>query len=319
MKVLVTDWDLGNEEPVRRILEPAGLAVEFAACRTGDEVAAAAQGAVALMVRNAPVDAAVMDGIDGLRLITRLGIGEWKVSLDAALERQIAVADCARFCIDECVAHTLALILALNRRLDAARRAAREGYWTTYGDGLPVIATSELTVGIVGLGRVGRRLAAALQAIGVEVVGCDPFVLNAPEAVELVSLATLLEESDVVVLACPVTSQTRNLIDATALQQMKPTAFVVNTARGALVDETALLAALDTGGIAGAALDVLADEPPGPDHPLLHHEAVIVTPHVSYYSEQAHHELKIYAAKSVVHYFTGERVASLLTPDFRRV
>lgn len=320
MKVVVTDWELGSEEPVRRILEPAGLELEFAACRTAGEVAAAGAGAVALMVREAPVDAAAMDRLDGLRLISRLGIGEQRVDLHAALERKIAVADCARFCTDEAVAHSLALVLALNRQLLGARAAAREGLWGLYPPGVgPVLATSVVTLGIVGMGRVGRRLAGAALALGMDVVACDPYVLNAPEEVEIVSLPALLEESDIVVLACPLTAETRHLINAETLARMKPKAYLVNTARGGLVDSEALLAALEAGHLAGAALDTLADEPPPADHPLLARDDVIVTPHVAYYSEQVYHELKVYAAKTVVHYLTGERVTSLLTPDFRRV
>lgn len=320
MKVVVTDWELGSEEPVRRILEPAGLSLEFAACRSADEVARAGAGAVALMVREAPVDAATMDALDGLRLIARLGIGEQRVDLQAALERKIAVADCARFCTDEAVAHTMALVLALNRQLSAARGAARQGLWGVYpASSGPVLATSEVTLGILGMGRVGRRLAAAALALGMEVVGCDPFVLNAPEEVEMIAFEALLEDSDIVVLACPLTGATRRLIDAAALARMKTTAYLVNTARGGLVDSDALLAALEAGRLAGAALDTLDAEPPLTDHPLLLRDNVIVTPHVAYFSQQVFHELKVYSAKTVVHYFTGERVTSLLTPDFRRV
>lgn len=319
MKVVVTDWDMGDAEPALGILGPAGFTVEFADCTTAAEVIRAGQEAAALMVRAAPVPHAAIEALPDLRFISRMGIGPWEVDLEAAMEHRVAVAHCPRYCTDEAVAHTMALILALNRRLVAATTAARRGLWRTYGDAGPVFPTSELTLGLIGLGRMGQGVAQAAMALGMEVIGYDPKIPAPPHGVEMVDLDTLLAESDVVCLLCPATPETYHMIDATALAVMKPTAYLVNTARGALVDEAALLAALEHGRLAGAALDVFEHEPLSPDHPLLHRDDVIVTPHVGYYSESSQHELKIHASRNVVHYFTGERVSGLLTPDYRRV
>ncbi|MBI2299971.1 MAG: C-terminal binding protein [Armatimonadetes bacterium] len=320
MKLVITDWeDLGTAEPARKILEPAGFEVAFGECRSVADVIAAADGADALMVRAAPMPRAVFEALDGLRFVSRMGIGPWDVDLAAAVEHRVAVAHCPKYCTDEAVAHTLALVLALNRRLDEAREAARAGLWRTYGDVGPVFALSDLNLGLVGLGRMGERVAVAADALGFAVLGYDPHVRHAPEVVEMVSFEAVLAESDILCLLCPATPETHHLINAAALEQMKATAYLVNTARGALVDEAALLEALDSGRLAGAALDVLEHEPPATDHPLLHHPQVWVTPHVGYHSETSQHELKVHAARNVVHCFTGERVAGLLTPDFRRV
>ncbi len=319
MKLVVTDWDLGDPAPAMGILKPAGWDVQLADCRSTEEVIAAAAGADALMVRFAPVPREVLEACDSVRFVSRLGIGEWRVDLAAAGDLHVAVAHCPKYCTDEAVAHTMALVLALNRRLATAREAARAGQWATYGDGVRVLPTSSMTIGLIGLGRVGAGVAVAADALGMEVLGYDPKIPAAPENVELVDLPTLLADSDVVCLLCPATAETRHLINAETLAQMKPGAYLVNTARGALVDEAALLAALDAGHLAGAGLDVLAEEPPAPDHPLLTRPDVWVTPHVGHYSEESQHGLKVYAARNVVHYFTGERVAGLLTPDYRRV
>ncbi|MCC7494553.1 MAG: hypothetical protein IT204_19500 [Fimbriimonadaceae bacterium] len=319
MKLVVTDWDLGDMEPALGILRPAGFEVVFADCQEVGEVIAAAAGAEAVMARFAPVTRAVFEACDSLRLVARMGIGEWRVDLEAAEDHHVAVAHCPRYCTDEAVAHTMALVLALNRRLDVARKAARAGVWTNYGDRREVLPTSSLTIGLIGLGRMGSGVALTANALGMDVLGYDPYVSSPPENVELVSLATLLAESDLICLLCPATRETHHLINAATLAQVKPGTLLVNTARGRLIDEAALIAALDSGQIGAAALDVLEHEPPEPHHPLLNRPDVWVTPHVGYYSEESQHELKVYAARSVVHYFTGERVAGLLTPDFRRL
>lgn len=319
MKVVITDWELGSKAPARRLLERAGHEVVFSACTTAEEVLAAADGAEALVVRFAPVTREVFEQVPSLRFVSRLGIGAWGVDLEAASENHVAVAHCPEYCTDEAVAHTLALVLACNRRLPAAPAALVAGRWSTYGDGRPIAATSAMTIGLIGLGRLGQGLSQVCIALGMDVIGYDPYELGVPDGADAVDLETLLAESDIVCLACPETDETRGLINADTLALMKPTAYLVNTARGGLVDESALLAALDAGKLAGAALDVLVDEPPAPDNPLLGRDDVLVTPHVAYLSDQSQHELKVYAARNVVHYFTGEPVAGLLTPDFRRV
>jgi len=319
VKVVVTDWGLGPEEPARRILERAGMTMVRAHCRGLDDILTAARDAQALMVRRVPLPRAAIEALPELRFVSRLGIGPWEVDLRAAADAGVAVAHCPEYCTDEAVAHTMALVLALNRRLLRARPAIGENCWRALGDGVPLLATSDVTLGLIGLGRLGQGLAPVARALGMDVIGYDPYVLSVPEGVERVDLATLLTDSDMVCLACPHTPETAGIIDAAALAAMKSTAHLINTARGGLVDEQALLAALDNNQLAGAALDVLTDEPPRPDNPLLSHPKVLITPHVAYLSEQSQHELKVYSARNVVHYFTGEPVAGLLTPDFRRI
>lgn len=319
IRVVATDWDLGELEPAQRILKPAGFQLEVHHCATADEVTAVAQGADALLVRSAPVTREAFAALSSVRFICRLGIGPWLVDLDGANEAKIAVADCPKYCTDEAVEHTLALILAANRHLLPAREAGRRGVWASYGDHAPVRPLASLTLGVVGLGRVGRRVAAVATTLGMDVIGHDPYTFGAPEGCELVDRETLLRESDIVCLLCPATDETHHFINPDSLALMREHSYVVNTGRGQLIDEGALLAALDAGHLAGAALDVLEQEPPPLDHPLLNRDDVLVTPHVGFISDESTHELKVHGARNVLHYFTGERVSSLLTPDFRRV
>ena len=319
MKVVATDWDLGTEGPARRVLERAGWELVTARCQTAEELVAAASDAQALLVRYASLPREVFGRLPELRFVSRLGIGPWEVDLTGAAEHQVAVADCPEYCTDESVSHTLALILALNRGLLDAPGAIASGTWGSYGTNQPLLSTADLVLGLVGLGRMGQGIAAVARALGMDVIGYDPFVLGVPEGVDQVDLATLLSDSDIVCLLCPATPGLEPLITAEALALMKPTAYLVNTARGSLVDEAALIEALDGGRLAGAALDVLAEEPPSPGNPLVGRSDVLITPHVAYLSDQSQHELKVYAARNVVHYFTGEPVGGLLTPDFRRV
>lgn len=319
VKVVVSDWDLGDRQPALGILEPAGLQVEFCACDTAEELAAAAAEADALINRFVPVTGAVFEKCEKLRIVSRMGIGEWKVDLTAAEDHHVAVAHCPKYCTDESIDHTIALMLAVVRRLDLARSGARQGTWNSYPNGLAIPPLSSMTLGIIGLGRVGSGVANVAKALGLEVIAHDPYVLGAPEDVELVDLATLFAESDIVCLLCPATEETHHVVDRDSLATMKDGSYLVNIARGQLVNEDALIEALDSGRLAGAALDVLEDEPPNSDHPLLNRADIWVTPHVGYYSEESQHELKIHAARNVVHYLTGERVSGLLTPDFRRV
>lgn len=319
VKCVITDWDLGDPEPAARILRGAGFTIEMAECAVAEDVAKACADAEAVLCRYAPLPREVFEACPALRVVSRMGIGEWKVDLDAATDHKVAVAHCPKYCTDEAVAHTMALVLALNRRLLTCRAAAREGVWSTYPDAVPVASTSALTLGVMGLGRMGSGVAHVANALGLEVIGYDPRLPAAPEKVEMVSLDTLFEDSDILVLACPVNRDTKYIVNADRLAMMKPGSYLVNTARGRLIDEAALVAALDSGHLAGAALDVLEQEPPAPNHPLLHREDVLVTPHVGYHSEESQYELKVYAARNITHYVIGERVSGLLTDDFRRV
>jgi len=229
VKCVITDWDLGDPDPAARILRSAGFTVEMAACGSGEEVAQACADADAVLCRYAPLPRLVFESCPNLRVVSRMGIGEWRVDLAAATDHKVAVAHCPKYCTDEAVAHTMALVLALNRRLLDCQGVARDGVWNRYPSDQPVLPTSALTLGLLGLGRMGAGVAHVANALGLEVIGYDPKLPAAPEKVEMVALDTLFEDSDNLVLACPVNAETKYIVNAERLALMKRGSYLVNT------------------------------------------------------------------------------------------
>ncbi|MCA1553844.1 MAG: C-terminal binding protein, partial [Chloroflexi bacterium] len=236
------------------------------------------------------------------------GTGLDAIDISAATKRDIWVAYVPDYSIDEVSTHALALLLAHARRLPRLIASTREGLWD-YQVVPPIERFNTQTAGVLGFGRIGRAFALKAKGVGLDVMAYDPYV--APEVIEAagvraVDLQTLLCTSDYISLHMPLLDSTRNLIDAHALALMKPTAFLINAARGGLIDESALLTAVRAGQIAGAALDVLVTEPPQADNELLHEERIWITPHVGWYSEAARRDVRIRAAEEVVRVWRGE-------------
>ncbi|HEY8477541.1 MAG TPA: C-terminal binding protein, partial [Chloroflexota bacterium] len=245
-------------------------------------------------------------------------IGVDNVDVGAATEHGIVVANVPGFCVEELADHAMALVLAFARQVVTYRDSTRGGAWDTFVTPRPLQRLAGQTLGLIGFGASARAVARRARAFGLRVLAYTPR-LTAERAgehqVEAVSLATLLRESDYVSIHCPLTSETRHLIGWSELQRMKPTAYLINTARGAIVDEEALVRALDEGVIAGAGLDVLVAEPPAPEHPLLHRDNVIVTPHAAFYSEQALLDLQARAARAVADVLDGRMPESIVNRE----
>ena len=298
MKVVITDCDHPDVAAEQRIFGRAGLEVELASCRTEGEVIAAGRDAVALLTQYAPVTADVLARLPECRAVGRYGTGVDNVDAVAARARGVALVSVPDYSLEEVANHTIALILTLVRgvvRLDASVHAGR---WDFRGAGHLRRASAQ-QLGVVGLGRIGDAVASRAQMLGFTVAGYDPV---APDAgrVSRLPFAELLATSDVVSLHVPLGETTRHLLDDAAFALMKPGAVLVNTARGGLVDADALVRALDSGRLAGAALDVLDPEPPASGNPLLRDERVIVTPHAAFYSEESLAELKRRVAEGLV-------------------
>ena len=250
----------------------------------------------------------VIEQLHRCRVIARYGIGVDNVDVQAASRRGIWVTNVPDYCIDEVATHTILLLLACHRKL----LQALQGPGRTWGIGhlKPIAGLQTQTLGIVGLGQIGQAVARRAMALGLRVLAYDPLV-PAERAeqvgVRLVGLEELLRQADYVSLHVPLTEGTRHLIDGRALALMKPGSYLINTARGGLVDEEALRAALDGGHLAGAALDVLEVEPPSQGHPLVGHPKVLLTPHVAWYSERSAREMRIRAAEEVRRVLEGGR------------
>lgn len=270
----------------------------------------AATEADALMVTTEEVRAGLIQRMRKCRIISRVGTGLDAIDVNAATERGIWVTFVPDYAVEEVSTHTIALLLAQARRLPQLFESVQLGSWDVKAIGASMQRLSKQTLGLVGFGRIGRAVAAKAQGLGLKVIAFDPYVSTSSvddAAVLFVDLKTLLRSSDFVSLHAPLTDTTRHIINAEAIAQMKPTAFLINTARGALIDETALLEAMRTGEIAGAALDVLADEPPPPHHPFRQEESIIVTPHAAWCSEEAFREVRARASQEVVRVLSGKR------------
>jgi D-3-phosphoglycerate dehydrogenase len=295
--VVITDCDHGNVDIEREVFHSAGLTTTVARCRTAADVVAAGRGALALVTQYAPVTRAVLDQLPTVRAVARYGTGVDTIDVAAAADRGVAVMSVPDYAVSEVSDQTIALIMALARGVVVADRAVRAGRWDL--DAVrQVRRTSTMRLGLVGVGRIGATVARKASALGFEVAAYDP--VGVPDGIEQVDFAGLLASSDVVSLHLPLTEQTHHLIGAAELDLMRPGAFLVNTARGAIVDEAALAAALRAGKLGGAGLDVVESEPLAADSPLRDCPNVVITPHVGFYSQQALHELKLRVATGVV-------------------
>ena len=280
------------------------------------EVAAACRDADALLVTYAKIGKVALAGMPKLKIVVRTGVGYDSLDVPAATERKVMVANVPDYCISDLAEHTMALLLTWWRRTAELDQQVRTEGW---GRPLkPVYRLEGKTLGILGMGRMGQAVAARARGFGLKLVGYDPYTPSAAFAavgVEPVSLESLLRTSDIVTIHALLSAETRGIICQKTLRQMKPTALIVNTARGGLIVTDDLVRALQEGWIAGAALDVTDPEPLPMGHPLRNLPRVLVTPHAAWYSEEAEPELRRRAARTIVEALRGERPASLLNPE----
>lgn len=309
--------------------ELAGLAsVECLLARRHQDLEGRIEDADALIVfHEISIPAGVIARLNRCRIIVRGGVGFDNVDLAAAGARGIPVCNVPDYGVDEVADHALALTLALNRGLARVERSLRHTLkpWDK-GAVEPVPRLAGQTFGIIGLGRIGAAAAMRAKAFRMRVIACDPWLrpgLEKSFGIQMVDLDTLLRESDVVSLHTPLTDETRNLINASTLARMKPTALLVNTARGAVVDVAALAHALQAGQIAGAGIDVLPSEPATTESPLIRLWQenrqpplnLIITPHTAYYSESGVEEIRVKSAQEVARALRGEPLRNLVNRE----
>jgi D-3-phosphoglycerate dehydrogenase len=314
--VVVSDSVFPNLDPARAVLSTIGAELQVAQEPTPEAIVRAAAAADALLVTYAKITAEMIRQMTRCRIISRFGIGVDNVDIPAATERGIVVTKVPDYCIDEVSDHALALLLALVRKIPFSSAQVHAGKWAMSAV-VPIHRLRGSVLGVVGFGRIPQLVAPKAKAFGVRVVAFDPFV--PPEVftradVERVDFSQLLKISDYVSIHSPLLPETRNLFNDEAFRQMKPTAYLINTARGAIVDEAALARALDAGELAGAALDVMPQEPPV-DSPLLGRDSVIITPHTSFYSEESLVDLQVKAAEEVVRVLGGQAPRNPVNPE----
>lgn len=282
------------------LLEEAGFEVRVLDTTDPDQIVAGAADASALLISYAPVTAQMMARLPALRLVATQSAGTDTVDAAHCAEHGIALRNVPAAAVEEVASHALAMSLALLRGLPYLDRAVLAGQWDGTTERLQ--RPSELTVGVIGLGRIGARYAEMIRPLVGTVVGHDPGC-PAPTGVTRTSLADLLSMSDLISLHLPSTEQTRGLLDASRLASTRRGALLVNVSRGDLVVTEALLEALDSGQLGGAALDVLPDEPPATGDRLVHHPRTLVTPHAAYLSAASARDYVLQQAQAVIDHF----------------
>ncbi|MFN2185422.1 MAG: C-terminal binding protein [Anaerolineae bacterium] len=315
--VVVTDTVFPSLEPTEQVLAAVDAEVTLVSEPTAEAILKAARTADGLVVTYAKVTADIINGLERCRVISRTGIGVDNVDLEAATAKGIVVTRVPDYCIDEVSDHALGLLFALARKIPLANSAVHAGQWSV-GLVNPLHRLRGQTLGLVGFGQIPRALAPKAQALGLSVIAYDPYVSEeamAADGVKQVDLEQLLAESDHISVHAPLTPETRHMFNREAFQKMKPGAVLINTARGPLVDEDALVDALEAGELAGAALDVLEHEPPAAGSRLLGRTDVILTPHTGFYSEESMIDLQTKAAEEVRRVLQGEMPRNPVNPQ----
>ncbi|MGP3989331.1 C-terminal binding protein [Streptomyces sp. 3N207] len=311
-----TDLDDLDPTPGVTKLTEAGFDVRIADSASPDAIVRAASDAVALLVGYARIDADLLDRLPNLRILATCSAGYDMVDADAAGARGLWVCNLPDAATEEVAVHALAAALSLVRELPQADAAVRRGGWTTDLPRLPRRA-GELTLGLVGMGRIATRLAELAAPIFGRVAAYDPLSRpeQGPATVQRTDMDTLLASSDVLSLHAPLNDATRNLIGRAELDRMPVGSFLVNVARGGLVDHAALLEALGTGRLAGAALDVLPTEPPARDDPLRTHPRLLLSPHMAFLSDASRRAYVERPAENVIAWHrTGRPLTPVVTP-----
>jgi D-3-phosphoglycerate dehydrogenase len=314
--VAVADSVFPTLDPARAVLSRIGAQLQLASEPTVAAILEVATGSDALLVTYAKITAEMIQQMPRCRIISRFGIGVDNVDIAAATSAGIVVTKVPDYCIDEVSDHTLALLLAVARKIAFASARVHGGRWDMPAV-VPIHRLRGSVLGLVGFGRIPQLVAPKAQSFGLQVVACDPYVppdILARAGVEGVDFARLLKISDFVSIHSPLLPETTKLFNADVFRQMKPTAYLINTARGPIVDEAALARALDSGQLAGAALDVMEQEPPSKSA-LFGRDNVILTPHVSFYSEESLIELQTKASEEVVSVLSGRPPRNPVNPE----
>lgn len=314
-RVVVTDHDFDDLAIERRVLADVATLEDVGndGGSGGADLRDALDGANAVLNRRRPLDADHLRALADGAVVAGYGIGVDNVDLEAATRAGIPVTNVPEYCIEEVATHAVSLALALVRGLKPFDRSTAEGYWDR-DRGPRIHRLSTMTVGVVGFGSIGSAVADRFLALGANVVTSDPYVeeSNVPPEVSLVSFDSLVERADVLTVHSPLTVSTEGLLDADVFEQFSDEGYLVNVARGPIVDTDDVLAAIDAGELAGAGFDVFPQEPPAQDDPLRDHPSVISTPHVAWYSEEANVERREAAAENVRRVLAGEHPVNVV-------
>lgn len=307
-------------------LAKAGIQLELAPIQTEADIIKYAWDADAVFVGATELyTSRAIQALNKCRILSRMGVGYDNIDIEAATNNGIAVAYAPEASVSEVSDHAMALLLALARRILPLSQIGKTSVWSQASPQLTAIRQGVQrlggqTLGLVGMGRIGKAVVPKAKAFGLRVITYDPYVRPQEASqmgIELVDFEQLLEEADFISLHAPLTSESRHLFSLEQFRKMKPTAYIINTARGALIDEADLVTALKEGFIAGAALDVTDPEPLPPESALLQMENMILTPHSAFYSEASVEDTRRLGAEAVLLALQGKWPPSLVNPEVR--
>ncbi len=313
-KVVITDCDHPSVEIERAILGEIDPELILAHCNTEDEVIKVAQDADGIINQYAPITRRVIEALKRCKVIARYGVGVDNIDIEAATEYGIIVANVPDYCIDEVSTHTMALILSCARGITLLDSKIRKKKWD-FTLAKPLFRTKGKTLGLFGLGKIARAVAQKASGFGFKIIAYDPYISKVNGEIKLVKFLQLLSDSDFISIHAPLTDKTRHSFGESELKTMKKTAYLINTARGPIIDERNLYVALKERWIAGAALDVMEKEPPDWENLLPKLNNLIITPHISFYSEESYVELKTKTTKAVLSVLKGGLPRAMVNPQ----
>ena len=313
-RVVITDCDQGSIEEEKDEFAKIGSELILAQVQEERELIRACREADGLLNQYAPLTRRVLENLPNCKVVSRYGVGVDSVDLKAATDLGIIVANVPDYCMDEVADQTVSMLLGLIRKTAFFDQKVKSGQWD-FRQGIPIYRTRGKTLGLIGCGKIGLEVAKRISAFGLRVIAFDPYIEKPHEVIELKDIDTVLKESDFISIHCPLNDSTRHLIGDEAFKKMEKRPILINTSRGPIIDEKALIQALKEGLISGAGLDVLEKEPPNSQNPLLKMENVILTPHVSFYSVESISELKRRTAKNVADVLTGRWPRSVVNQE----
>lgn len=314
MKVLQISTGYTDGSVEKGLIEAAGGSYTLISSEREQDIIAAGQDATVLLVALTEVSGTVIRALKQLKLIVRAGIGVDNIDLAAAKECGIHVCNLPTYCHDEVADHTVALLMALERQLPAQVRDIRAGNWNPVSTYRPIRGLQDAAVGFVGCGGIAQKVMARLRPFGVRLIGYDPYLPEEKASalgLTLLPLEALLAQADYVTLHVPLTAETRGILNAAAFSLMKPTACVLNTARGPLIDNDALFDALKAGKIRGAGLDVIDGDLEGAKR-FASFEQVLITPHSAYYSERSDWNIRAQAGELIANYLRNGTLINIV-------
>jgi len=313
-KVVITDCDHGSIEEEKREFGRIGAELILAQIKEEEDLIRVCKDADGLLNQYALLTRKVLEKLPECKVIGRYGVGIDSVDLRAATDLGIIVANVPDYCVDEVADQALSMILALIRKTVFFDQKAKSNQWD-FRQGRPIHRIKGKTLGLIGSGRIGLEVAKRISAFGVRVITFDPYLQKTPEGIELMDFDTVLKESDFISIHCPLNESTRHLLGEKEFQKMQKKPLIINTSRGPIIDEVALIQALTKRQVSGAGLDVLEKEPPDPQNPLLKMENVIIAPHISFYSEESISELKWRTAENVSSVLLGKWPRSVVNQE----